>query len=48
MPALAKNETIKAAVAPKTANIVHLARKPVRRIDARHLSAAIARNAYHR
>ncbi len=44
MPALAKNEIIKAAVAPKTADIVHLGRKPVRRINLVNLTAAAARN----
>ncbi len=44
MSALAKNETIKAAVAPKTANVVHLAKKPARKIDLQLLSVAAARN----
>jgi len=44
MSALAKNENIKAAVAPKTANVVHLAKKPPRKIDLRLLSVAAARN----
>ena len=44
MPALAKNETIKVATPPKTANVVHLATKPARRIDLQQLSAIIARN----
>lgn len=44
MSALAKNENIKATVAPKTANVVHLAKKPARKIDLQLLSVAAARN----
>jgi nitrate/nitrite transport system permease protein len=44
MSALAKNEPIKAAVAPKTANVVHFAKKPARKIDLQLLSVAAARN----
>ncbi|MBB3390716.1 nitrate/nitrite transport system permease protein [Rhizobium sp. BK275] len=44
MSALAKNETIKTIVAPKTANVVHLAKKPARKIDLQLLSIAVARN----